>query len=48
MINQSILFSNWSNGVIMISVFAIVCLVLIGFLFKFMLGGKKNDDNTKN
>ncbi|WP_262920489.1 hypothetical protein [Hanstruepera flava] len=34
--------SNWNNGVIMIAIFALVCLVLIGVLVNFMMGGKKN------
>ena len=45
---KNILLSNWSNGVIMIAVFALVCLVLIGYLVKFMLGGKKNDSNLND
>ncbi len=48
MINQNMALYNWSNGVIMIAVFGLVCLVLVGFLVKFMMsGGKKNDDSVE-
>ncbi|WP_223034437.1 hypothetical protein [Hanstruepera marina] len=42
MINQFLTMSNWNNGVIMIAIFALVCIVLIGVLVNFMMGGKKN------
>ncbi|SFD31385.1 hypothetical protein [Algibacter pectinivorans] len=48
MITQNIALYNWSNGVIMIAIFALVCLTLVGILINFMMGGKKNtppDDN---
>ena len=35
---------NWTNGVVMISVFALVCIILIGVLINFMTSGKKNDE----
>lgn len=41
MINQLITMSNWSNGVIMIAIFALVCVILIGVLINFMMSGKK-------
>ena len=31
---------DWTNGVVMISVFALVCLILIGVLVNFMSSGK--------
>jgi len=47
MITQNIALFNWSNGVIMIAVFGLVCLLLIGYLVKFMAGGSKNNDEPK-
>ncbi len=47
MITQNIVLFNWSNGVIMIAVFALTCLFLIGFLVKFMMSGNKSSDETK-
>jgi len=44
MISQNIALYNSNNGVIMIAIFAVVCLTLIGFLISFMMGGKKKDD----
>lgn len=49
MIHQLFALYNWSNGVIMIGIFAIVCIVLIGILVNFVLSGKKknSDEGTK-
>ena len=47
MINQNIALYNWTNGVIMIAVFAIVCITLVGFLINFMMSGKKKDDSEE-
>ncbi|SHI96915.1 hypothetical protein [Algibacter luteus] len=44
MIAQFISLYSWTNGAIMIAVFGIVCLTLVGFLIKFMMGGKKKDE----
>jgi hypothetical protein len=33
---------NWTNGVVMIGIFALVCVILIGVLINFMAGGKKD------
>jgi len=41
MINQSIALYNYSNGVIMIGIFALVCVILVIVLVSFMAGGKK-------
>lgn len=38
---------NWNNGVIMISIFGLVCLVLIGFLVKFMTTSDRNKNEPK-
>ncbi|MCB0462158.1 MAG: hypothetical protein R2816_07430 [Flavobacteriaceae bacterium] len=48
MISQNIFLSNWTNGVIMIAIFALVCITLIGFLIKFMVSGdKKSEDSNE-
>lgn len=47
MTTQTIALSNWNNGVVMIAVFALVCLVLIGFLVKFMSGGDKRGEDSE-
>ena len=44
MISQNIALYSWTNGAIMIAVFGIVCLILIGVLINFMMGGKKKKD----
>ncbi len=44
MITQNIALYSWANGAIMIAVFGIVCLILIGVLINFMMGGKKKED----
>ena len=44
MISQNIALYSWTNGAIMIAVFGIVCLILVGVLINFMMGGKKKED----
>lgn len=44
MVSLNIALSNWNNGVFMIGVFALVCLILIGVLINFMMSGKKKED----
>lgn len=39
------LLYDWSNGVLMIGVFALVVIILIGVLVNFMLSGKGNKDS---
>lgn len=34
---------NWLNGVIMMGVFALVCILLIGILVNFMTSEKKEN-----
>lgn len=34
---------NWNNGVIMIAIFALVCVILVGFLISFVMSGKPKD-----
>ncbi len=45
MINQTIALYNWNNGVIMIGVFALVCVILVVTLIIFMSSGKKKKDS---
>ncbi|MDA0176357.1 MULTISPECIES: hypothetical protein [Mesoflavibacter] len=44
MIAQNISLYSWNNGVVMIVVFAFVCLILIGFAIKFISSENKNQD----
>lgn len=48
MIFQNIPLFNWTNGVIMIGVFALVVVILIGILINFMMSGKKQEDTDIN
>jgi len=41
MINQNIALYNYSNGVVMIGIFALVCVILVIALISFMNSGKK-------
>ncbi|PWK18510.1 hypothetical protein [Xanthomarina spongicola] len=47
MISQNLALYNWNNGVIMIAIFALVCIVLVGILINFMMGGKKADNTEE-
>ena len=47
MINQNVALYNWNNGVIMIVIFAIVCITLVGILINFMMGGKKKNNTEE-
>ena len=47
MINQTIALYNWNNGVIMIGVFALVCVILIVVLIIFMSSGKKKENTEE-
>ncbi|MCK0109967.1 hypothetical protein MWU58_11730 [Flavobacteriaceae bacterium S0825] len=42
MISSSIALYDWSNGVIMMAVFGLICLILIIVLISFMSSGKKD------
>ena len=48
MIVQNIPLVDWGNGVIMIGLFALVVIILIGFLIYYLGGGPKKDDTTEN
>ncbi|MFD2550853.1 hypothetical protein ACFSQP_03385 [Bizionia sediminis] len=45
MIAQNLALYNWTNGVIMIAIFALVCITLVGFLIKFMMSGKPKEES---
>jgi len=47
MINLAIPLYSWTNGTIMIAIFAVVCISLVGILINFMMGGKKNEDTKE-
>ncbi len=38
---------DWTNGVVMITVFALVCIILVSVLVNFMAGGKKKDNSKE-
>ena len=44
----STLLYDWTNGVIMIAVFGLVCVILIGVLVNFMTGGKRKNKTNSN
>lgn len=48
MINKLSAISNWNNGVVMIAIFALVCVILIGILVNFMMSGKKKSEQENN
>ena len=43
MINTLIALYSWTNGVVMIAIFALVCISLVGILINFMMKGKGKD-----
>lgn len=47
MISQNLALYNWNNGVIMIAIFALVCVTLVGILINFMMSGKKKEDTEE-
>jgi heme/copper-type cytochrome/quinol oxidase subunit 2 len=45
MINRVVaLVYNWTMGVVMIGVFALVCIILVGVLVNFIASGKNKKD----
>ena len=46
MVNSSIALYSWTNGVVMISIFALVCIILVGILINFMSKGKNKDTSN--
>ncbi|HLV15562.1 MAG TPA: hypothetical protein VKY41_10300 [Xanthomarina sp.] len=47
MIYQNLALYNWNNGVIMIGIFALVCVTLVGILINFMMSGKKEEETDE-
>lgn len=47
MINILIALYSWTNGVIMIAIFALVCITLVGFLIHFMSKGKGSEESKE-
>ena len=45
MIHSFIALYSWTNGVVMIGIFALVCMTLIGILANFMTSGTKKGDS---
>jgi len=41
MIKQALALYNWDLGVILIGVFALVCVALVAILISFIMSGKK-------
>ena len=48
MLSKIYLISNWTNGVIMIGVFGLVCLALVGFLVKSMSSSDRKNDKPED
>ncbi len=46
MINTLIALYSWTNGVVMIAIFALVCITLVGILINFLASGKKKDESN--
>ncbi|WP_400080175.1 hypothetical protein [Winogradskyella sp. R77965] len=46
MINTLIGLYSWANGVVMIAIFALVCIILVGILINFMSKGKSKDSSN--
>ena len=44
MISQSTALFNFTNGTIMIVIFALVCVALVMMIMSMINGGKKKDD----
>lgn len=47
MISQSILLANWSNGVFMIGIFALVVIALVAVPILLMRNDKKKKGDSK-
>lgn len=45
MVLQNIPLYDHNNGVFMIAIFVLVCVVLVGILISFMSSGKKKENN---
>lgn len=47
MISQTLALYDWNTGVILIAVFALVCVILVGVLINFVMSGKKKEDTDQ-
>jgi len=47
MINSLIALYSWTNGVVMIVIFALVCITLVGILINFMSKGKSTEESNE-
>lgn len=45
MISQTLALYNWNNGVIMIAIFALVCVSLVAILIKFVMTDKPKGES---
>ena len=45
---HNLLIYDWTNGVVMIAVFALVCIIVIGVLVSLMTSKKNNSDIQDN
>ena len=45
MINKLFMLYSWTNGVILIAIFALVCIKLVGIVIKFLMSGKSKDES---
>jgi hypothetical protein len=46
MIDKLFILYSWTNGVVMIAIFALVCITLVGILINFMSKGKRKDESS--
>ncbi|RED43613.1 hypothetical protein DFQ10_105213 [Winogradskyella eximia] len=46
MINTLIALYSWTGGVVMIAIFALVCITLVGILINFLSKGKSEDESN--
>lgn len=45
MILHHIALYSWNTGVVMIAIFALVCITLVGILINFLMSGKPKDES---
>ncbi|WP_458627020.1 hypothetical protein [Winogradskyella sp. PC D3.3] len=46
MINTLIALYSWTSGVVMIAIFALVCISLVGILINFISKSKSHDESN--
>jgi hypothetical protein len=46
MIHTLIALYSWTNGVVMMAIFALVCITLVGLLINVMMSGKKKEESN--